>query len=94
MSNYLAGVTGNEPQIAGWAHDTDFRDDREVSCQNDECDLFEKYEEKEVSVEQWGDRNTTYERWGWKCPKCGDESEREREFSNEDDREYEPDYFD
>jgi hypothetical protein len=40
LSNYPPGVSGNEPQIAGY-DEKDFEDGREASCQNEECPEFE-----------------------------------------------------
>ena len=42
-SNYPPGVTGFEPQIAGYDSSEDI-DHREASCQNDECVEFDNME--------------------------------------------------
>lgn len=89
LSNYPDGVTGNEPQIAGYPIDTDFRDDREVYCQNDECKAFEQVEEEEVVVEQWGGKSWVTERWEWTCPVCSHRTEFTTEFDPTPD-DYDP----
>jgi len=77
-SNYPPGVTGNEYQIAGADHE--FSDEREVSCDNEECSEYENYFEAGVDVEMVGD--TEY--WTWNCPSCGSSRDYDREVEWED----------
>ncbi len=92
MSNYPEGVTGNEPQIAGYAHDTEIEDDREVCCNNDECKAFEQYSEQTVYVSQYGSRYEMNEEWEWTCPYCESHNSFSRSWDPADDVEYEPDF--
>jgi hypothetical protein len=93
MSGYYPeGVTGNEPQIAGYEHDTEIKDDREVCCNNDECKAFEQYSEQEVYVNQYGSRYEMNETWEWTCPHCNSKNEFSRSWDPADDVEYEPDF--
>jgi hypothetical protein len=82
-SNYPPGVTGNEPQIAGYDSSEDI-DHREASCQNDECAEFDKTEEREILLtKEFRSWNVVYESWKYKCPVCGNESEWDSEYEDD-----------
>lgn len=72
MSGYYpAGVTGNEFEIAG--ADREWRDERDVYCNNEECESFEEVVTVEIDLESYRDNE-----WGtWECPTCGEASEYE-----------------
>jgi hypothetical protein len=74
MSGYYPdGVTGNEFAIAG--ADREFYDERDVYCNNDDCDWLEKLVTVEILLSQYRDRV-----WGeWKCSNCNKWSEYEQE---------------
>lgn len=79
-SNYPPGVTGFEPEIAGY-DENEFEDGREASCQNDECSEFDIVEERMVDVTRWYTHGTVVnERWTYKCPKCGTSADFESEW--------------
>jgi len=40
---------------------------REVSCQNDDCKMFEEYIEEDVEVYYWSDHEG---RFDWTCGQC------------------------
>lgn len=83
LSNYPPGVSGNEPQIAGY-DEKEFEDGREASCQNDECSEFEITEERMVDVTRWYTHGTVVnEQWEYACPKCGDKSSWESEYEDD-----------
>jgi hypothetical protein len=78
MSNFPAGVSGNEPQIAGY----DERDGtRAVECGNDECRLFE------VTSDVSGTDQIAYGEvlFLWDCPSCGRGGERTFDLDADDD---------
>lgn len=79
LSNYPPGVTGNEPQIAGYDdEDVDVREcNREVADENDETSICSFAGEVSIG---WSGR-IGY----WVCPDCG--------WKHEDEAE-EPDYYD
>ena len=69
-SNYPPGVSGFEPQIAGY----DEREvDAEVDCSVDECDFFGTTSCTEVSTLR-GDRLIYGNRY-WTCPACDENNE-------------------
>jgi hypothetical protein len=72
-SNYPAGVTGNEYQIAGAQHE--WSDVRAEACYNEECKMFE-VEDVEADVEIELSHDTEY--YEWKCPTCGATRDIER----------------
>jgi hypothetical protein len=87
MSNYPAGVTGNEYEIAG--ADAEYTDERIVRCDNEECPKFEVELDAEVDIQSYSHE----EWWSWTCPECKTTAEFQgavREY----EQEYEPDYFD
>ena len=64
--NYPPGVTGNEFQIAGA---DEFTAEREVTCWNEACRMFEKKQTLELELQAYG-----YEEWAdFTCPDCGTE---------------------
>jgi hypothetical protein len=83
VSNYPAGVTGNEYQIAG--ADAEYTEERTVRCDNEECSQFEIEIDAEVDIQSYH-----YEEWwSWTCPECKTSADYEgavREF----EQEYEP----
>lgn len=80
---YPPGVSGNEPQIAGYDSSEDI-DHRECSCQNDECEEFEKTEEREIVLtKEYGSFNVVYESWTYVCPKCGNSSDWDSEYEDD-----------
>lgn len=83
MSNYPAGVTGNEYEIAG--PDAEWSETREVSCSNDECTAYEKEIEVEADISSYRG-----EAWfSWECPTC--KMNNDEEFTVGDDRDdYDP----
>ena len=82
-SNYPPGVTGFEPQIAGY-DENEFEDAREASCQNDECSEFDIVEERMLDVTRWYTHGTVVnEQWEYTCPKCGDKSSYESEYEDD-----------
>lgn len=82
-SNYPPGVSGFEPQIAGY-DENEFNDARECSCQNEECSEFEILEERDVYVTRWYTHRTVVnEQWEYTCPKCGNKSEWDREYEDD-----------
>jgi hypothetical protein len=85
MSNYPAGVTGNEYQIAG--ADAEYTGERIVRCGNDECVKFDIELDEQVDIESY----RTEEWWSWTCPECNSKNDFDgdvREFEEE----YEPDF--
>jgi hypothetical protein len=78
-SNYPPGVTGNELQIAG--PDSEWEEDMDVECQNDECEMFDETQTVEVSAWSYHGSAT----YNWDCPKCGHAHEFERDDINEPD---------
>lgn len=86
MSNYPAGVTGNEYQIAG--ADAEYTDERTVSCWNDECSQFEIELDAEVDISSY----RYQEWWNWTCPECKSQRDFERDIP-EYEEEYEPDRY-
>lgn len=72
-SNYPAGVTGNEYQIAGAQHE--WSDVRAEACYNEECKMFEVEDiEADVEIELYHDM----EYYEWACPTCGEKRDIER----------------
>jgi hypothetical protein len=71
-SNYPAGVTGFEYQIAG-GHEFDTV--RPDSCGNEECKMFE-VEDVEAEVEVELAHGTEY--YSWTCPTCKESKDVER----------------
>jgi aspartate carbamoyltransferase regulatory subunit len=78
MSNYPAGVTGFEYQIAG--PDKVYTDKRTVSCINPDC----INEEVDVIVEMDMESYDSTEWGNWTCATCNEENEYEREVEEED----------
>ena len=69
MSNYPPGVTGFEPQIAGYA---EYDGTQEVSCGNDPCDYTLEVGTTEIyshGIVEWAAE--------WKCPNCEQENSQE-----------------
>lgn len=69
-SNYPPGVSGWEPQIAGY---DEYESTLDTECWNDECPKFEVTVEADVDV--WVDRGT--HRYTYKCPTCNQDTDRE-----------------
>lgn len=63
-SNYPPGVSGNEPQIAGY-------DERVISCGCPECGQDVEVEAYLIFVDRIA-REATF---GFECPECGAETE-------------------
>ena len=80
MSNYPAGVTGNEYEIAG--ADAEYTEYRADSCDNEECTAFEVEDvEVEVDIESY-----RYEEfYKWTCPVCKESKDVERNTENDHD---------
>lgn len=82
-SNYPPGVTGFEPQIAGY-DSKESVDHREASCQNDECVEFDDVKEREIVLtKEYASHNVVFENWSWACPTCGLSSDFEREYEDD-----------
>jgi hypothetical protein len=79
MSGYYPdGVTGNELAIAGV--DKEWEEMATVTCQNDECEMYD--EEVELMVVRSSYRN---QRWTqWVCPTCDKEQEYEEDIEPEE----------
>lgn len=82
-SNYPPGVTGFEPQIAGYDSSEDV-DHREASCQNDECVEFDITDEREIVLKkEYGSHNVVFEYWTYTCPVCKTSADFEREYEDD-----------
>jgi hypothetical protein len=82
-SNYPPGVSGFEPEIAGY-DESEFEDSREASCQNEECSEFDIIEERMVDITRWYTHGTVVnEQWTYTCPKCGLSSDFESEYEDD-----------
>jgi hypothetical protein len=77
LSNYPAGVTGREYEIAG--PDSEWEETKEFACGNDECENFEVEVEVECEVESF--RGTW--RAFWTCPTCNTDHEKEGEMADD-----------
>lgn len=80
MSNYPAGVTGNEYQIAG--ADSQYSQVRADYCDNEECKMFE-VEDVEVEVDIEAYRSEEF--YKWTCPTCKESKDVERNTENDHD---------
>lgn len=86
MSGYYPdGVTGNEFAIAG--AEREWSDEREVSCDNDEC--LACGEEVTITLDLACYGSTEWATWT--CPKCGKDNEYEADVEREEDDD--PDYY-
>ena len=86
-SNYPPGVTGFEPEIAGYDSREDI-DHREASCQNDECAEFDKLEEREITLVKTYAHRVVYESWTYTCPACGKSADFQSEYDFDDVHDY------
>jgi hypothetical protein len=86
-SNYPPGVSGNEPEIAGFdvAHEMDHR---EVACDNEECTEYQQHAEQFVEVAREYQTYVLFESWEWTCPKCGDKTSYDDEIDYDDMHDY------
>jgi hypothetical protein len=81
-SNYPPGVTGFEPQIAGYDSSEDV-DHREASCQNDECAEFDKLEEREIILRKEYAGSVVFEYWTYTCLVCKTSADFESEYEDD-----------
>jgi hypothetical protein len=88
LSNYPAGVTGREYEIAG--ADSEWTETKEVACQwEDDCPDFDKEIEIEMDLESYRG-----EWWGeWTCPTCNRKNDARGDMSDYERDDYDR-YFD